>query len=98
MEEAVPSAPAKELAFEPTDFSDLTLRTSDGYTLHVHKLVMSRGCTMWKDTLTTVLSENGAEAVQVEDAWEQLRLLVLFLYPEGPKGGAGKKLATGWAR
>ena len=85
---------SQELHFEPTGFTDLVIRTSDGYTLHVHKIVLGRGCTVWKDMLTTVPS--GGEAVGVEESWEQLRPLILFLYPEGAQGAPAKQFADGW--
>jgi len=94
MEEAGANSCIKELSFEPTEFTDLAIRTSDGYTLHVHKLVMCRGCAVWKDMLTTVPS--GGEAVGMEESWDQLRPLMLFLYPEGAQGAPAKQFADGW--
>ena len=88
--------PAKLFAFQPTAFADLTMRTSDGYTLQLHRAVIARSCTVWSDMLTAVKS--GAEAVPVEETWEQLRPLLLYIYPEGAQGDPPIKSAAGWAR
>ncbi|GAB4823320.1 hypothetical protein N2152v2_010366 [Parachlorella kessleri] len=37
------------------------------------------------------------EPIPVEETWEQLRLLLLYLYPEGTEGAPGKAQATQWA-
>ncbi|GAB4823319.1 hypothetical protein N2152v2_010365 [Parachlorella kessleri] len=86
------------LEFEPAELADFTLRTSDGYILRLHRVVLSRGCTLWKDLLAQ--SPVGAEDVSIEETWEELRPLLLFLYPEGLDQAPCKKskLAEGVAR
>ena len=88
--------PTKELTFEPAESSDLTLHTSDGYALRIHSEVIRRGCSVWEDMLTSLPC--GAAPVPVEETWEQLRPLVLYLYPEGPREAPSQQQATGWAK